>query len=120
MIINGVDERHLVRERDNASFLLYIYKGSDTPHTSWSVDSRLIVDAQLDEVLTWLPTELPEDCCWTLGVVTHPQDPSTESDLHVTWIVGADLLNTGPDDRSPEEQRIVDSMLARRHRVALP
>ena len=120
MIVDGVDERHLVSERDIGSFLLFIYEGSDKPHSSSSVDSRLILGAQLDEVLEWLPTELPENCCWSLGVITHPDDPSSESDLHVAWIVGADLLNFDPRGRSREQQRIVDAMLARRHRVSLP
>lgn len=120
MIVDGVDERHLLSERDSGSFLLFIYEGSDTPHSSWSGDNRLILSAQLDEVLEWLPTELPEDCCWSLGVITHPDDPSTESDLHVAWIVGADVLNFDPRGRSREEKRIADAMLARRHRVSLP
>lgn len=117
MNIQGVDERHVASERESAAFLLFIYEGGDKPHYSWSVDSQLILDAQLEEVLGWLPSVLPENCCWALAVVTDPRTPSTESDLRVAWIVGADLLNTKPEDRSPREDYIVEAMLTRRHRV---
>lgn len=120
MISSGVDERNLVSERDSGAFLLFIYEGGDEPHHSWSVDSRLIVDAQLGEVLGWLPSVLPQNCCWALGVVTEPDHPTTESDLRVAWIVGADLLNMDAEGRSPRENGIVESMLARRHRVHFP
>jgi len=119
VISHGVDERCLVSERDGADYLLFIYQGGDEQHRSWSVDSRLVLDAQLDEVLAWLPSVLPNDSCWALGVVREPEHATTESHLRVSWIVGADLLNTSAGDRTAREQQIVDGMLARRHRVAL-
>ena len=120
MISSGVDERHLVSDRDSGAFLLFIYEGGDESHHSWSVDSRLIIDAQLGEVLDWLPSVLPHNCCWALGVVNEPEHPTTESDLRVAWIVGADLLNMDAEDRSFHENGIVEAMLERRHRVQFP
>ncbi len=88
-------------ERDSAAFLLFIYEGGDEPQYSWSVDSRLIRDAQLEEVLRWLPSQLPTNCCWALGVVTAPDEPSIATDLHVAWVIGADLLNMSPETEYP-------------------
>ena len=45
--------------------------------------------------------------------------PSTESNVDVSWIVGSDVLNMDPSDRSSDQQRIAEEMLARRDRVAL-
>jgi hypothetical protein len=110
----------MVRERDGASFVVFIYHGAGGPHSSWGVDSRLITDADLAEVSRWLSENLPPGCCWALGLVRDPSQPTTESDLDVPWIVGSDMLNMGPSDRTHHQQRIAEAMLARRHRVAFP
>jgi hypothetical protein len=114
-----IDERHLVREREGANFLLYVYEGSElSPRTSWSVASTMLLDTDLPSVLRWLPEHLPQDACWSLGVVTSPPYPNQDSDLVVDWIVGADVLNM-PGSGGIEEALAAD-MLARRDRATLP
>jgi hypothetical protein len=127
--VEDIDERHLVQEVDGANFVVFIFVGSERSDTSWSVDSYLITDADLPEVLRWLTEELPTDSdadhdvgtitCWSLGLVRHPARPTTESDVHIAWIVGSDVLNTPPASRSAHEQRLADEMLTRRHHVTL-
>ena len=118
--IQGIDERRLARERHGAQFVVFIYDGGDARDASWAVDSRLITDADLSQVLRWLGENVPTGCCWSLGLVRDPVEPTAESDVDVSWIVGADVLNTDPAARSAVEQRTAEEMLARRHRVALP
>lgn len=120
MRIEGIDERALARERHGADFLVFIYQSGNSTSTSWSVDSYLITDSALDGVLHWLRENLPVDSCWALGVVETRARPTAESDVEVAWIVGADVMNTQPRDRTADEQRVVTEMLARRHRVAFP
>ena len=121
MQVEGIDERKMVTERDGAHFVVFIYEGDGSPHTSssWAVDSLLITDADLPGVLRWLAENLPTNCCWSLGLVREPAHPSKDSDLEVSWVVGSDVLNTDPSDRSPDAQRMAEEMLARRHRVTL-
>ena len=119
MRVQGIDERNLARERNGANFVVFIYYGGDGPTTSWAVDSLLITDADLSEVLHWLTENLPTGSCWSLGLVRDPAQPSTESDVDVSWIVGSDVLNIAADNRSADQQRIAEEMLARRHRVTL-
>lgn len=71
-------------------------------------------------MLRWLTENLPADCCWSLGLVRDPAQPTTKSDLDVMWIVGSDVLNISPTDRSSDERRIAAEMLARRHHVVVP
>ena len=120
MQVQGIDERHVIMERNGAHFVVFIYTGGGAPHTSWAVDSRLITNADLSEVVHWLTENLPTDSCWSLGLVRNPAQPSTESDVDVSWIVGSDVLNMDPSDRSSDQQRIAEEMLARRDQVALP
>ncbi len=120
MKVEGIDERHLLHERNGADFLVFIYQGSGGPQAAWSVDSRLITDADLPGVLRWLAENLPTDSYWSLGLVRGLTQPTTESDLDVAWIVGSDVLNMDPSNRSSQEQRIAEEILARRHRVAFP
>lgn len=40
-------------------------------------------------------------------------------ELSIRWIVGDDLLNCDVDDLSPSQRRVMEQMLARRHRVEL-
>lgn len=127
MRVEGIDERHLAQEVNGANFVVFIYIGSSHSDYSWSVNSYLIADAHLPEVLRWITDELPTDTdadqgtitCWSLGVVRHPARPTTESDVEIAWVVGSDVLNTPPASRSSHEQRLADEMLARRHRVTL-
>ncbi len=128
MQVEGIDERRLGRERNGAAFLVFIYEGGDdVVHrgadgpwmTSWSVDSLLLTDGDLPSALRWLGENLPANCCWSLGVVVTPDEPTTETELAVSWVVGSDVLNLAPYLRSPEEQRLAEEMLARRHRVTL-
>lgn len=120
MEIDGIDERALSRERNGANFLVFIYESGDSASTSWSVDSYLMRDSVLDEVLLWLQQNLPIDSCWALGVVLAPTQPTLQSELEVAWIVGADVLNSQPRDRTADEERLVTEMLARRHRITIP
>ena len=111
-------------ERNGAHFVVFIYTdgGASQPswaETSWAVDSRLITDAAMSEILGWLTENLPTNSCWSLGLVREPARPSTETDVDVAWIVGSDVLNISPSNRSPDQQRIAEEMLARRDQVAL-
>lgn len=117
MQVRGIDERRITTERDDAHFVVFIYTGGGAPQTSWAVDSLLITDAALSEVLRWLTENLPPDSCWSLGLVRDPARPSTETDLDVAWVVGSDVLNISPSDRSSDQQRIAEEMLARRDQV---
>lgn len=116
----GFDERYVVQERPGAHFVVFIYEGGDDQTTSWSVDSLLLIDTDVPQVLHWLRQNLPTDSCWSLGVVRDPEHPTAESNLKIDWVVGADVLNIDPRRRDPEERRLAEEMLARRHRVDLP
>src|SRR4051794_6663038 len=118
MQVTGVDERRLVREREGADFVVFIYEGDESPHSSWSVDSYVLTDTDVPQALHWLREHLPNDSCWSLGVVLGPPAPTPDSRLDVAWVVGADVLNQ--PDRTPAEQALAEEMLARRHRVELP
>jgi hypothetical protein len=121
--VSSLDERRLQSEYYSADFVVYIYEDGDAPGCSWSVDSYLLSDTDVPEVLKWLSDRVPDDACWSLGLVVEPQrctPPTPESALTVAWIVGADLLNVASQELSPEEQATAEAMLARRHRVALP
>ena len=125
MQVQGIDERRLVSEHNGGDFVVFIYTDDGTPQTSssvtsWAVDSLLITNAALSEVLNWLTENLPTDTCWSLGVVREPAQPSPDTAMDVSWIVGSDVLNISPSARSPDQQRIAGEMLARRHQVALP
>jgi hypothetical protein len=119
MKVEGIDERALQTERGGAAWLVFVYEGGDREYSSWAVDSFLITDAQLPEVLAWLRDNLPADSCWALAVVHSPERPTTASELDVSWVVGGDLLNTSHEHLSAGEQRLVEEMLARRHFVSL-
>ncbi|KQV64996.1 hypothetical protein ASC64_14940 [Nocardioides sp. Root122] len=123
MQIQGIDERRLASERMGGHFVVFVYTdggASQTPGAeTWAVDSLLITDAAMPEVLHWLTENLPTDCCWSLGLVLSPATPSTETDVDVAWIVGSDVLNMSPADRSPEQQRIAEEMMTRRGQVSL-
>ena len=104
--VEGIDERHLVQEVDGANFVVFIYVGSGDSDTSWSVYSHLITDADLPEVFGWLTEELTSASdadldagtitCWSLGLVRHPERPTTESEVDIAWVVGSDVLNIPP------------------------
>ncbi|CAM3520353.1 hypothetical protein [Nocardioides zeicaulis] len=119
MLVQGIDERRLARERNGADFVVFIYTGGDAPQTSWAVDSLLITEAVMSEVLQWLTDNLPAGSCWSLGLVHGPAQPSEDTDVDVAWIVGSDVLNISPSDRSRDQQLIAQEMLARRDRVVL-
>jgi hypothetical protein len=115
MDVEGIDERMLVGERNRADFVVYIYEGGNhAKNISWSVDSYLLTDGDLPRVFDWLSENLPENCCWSLGVVTS-QARASSAEVQVDWVVGADVLNSG--DLTLAEQAIAHEMLARRHRV---
>lgn len=126
MRVEGIDERR-VYERDGTNFVVFLYKSLDRPYVSWAAYSHPITDVDLPEALRWLAEELPTDasldadeiCCWPLGLVRDPVRPTSESDVNVTWIVGADVLNKQEEYLTAHERRIADEMLARRHTVAL-
>jgi hypothetical protein len=120
MQAHAIDERHLVHEVPTANYLAYFFVGGDRARTSWSVHSHLLTDCQLPEALRWLASHVPTNACWALGVVLEPERPTAGSDVRVAWIIGADVLNTDPRDRTAREQHIADEMLARRNRVDLP
>ena len=115
----GVDERNVGDERRGGNLVVFVYEAGDEPSRSWSVDSYLLVEADLPGALAWLTDHLPVGCCWSLGVVRGPDRPTTESELTIDWLIGADVLNVQSGDRSSEEQRLADEMLARRHRLTL-
>jgi hypothetical protein len=124
MQVREIDERRIVRERDGGDFVVFVYTGDGAPQTSrsmtsWSVDSLLVTGASLPEVLHWIEENVPTGSCWSLGVVREPARPSPESAMDVSWIVGSDVLNMSPADRTPDQQRTAEEMLARRHRVEL-
>lgn len=129
MRVAGVDERMLEGERD-AEFLVFIYEGGDHAGYSWSVDSYLFAEADLPDVLMWMRENLPVNCCWSLGVVQRPRPVAADfatwpyrvevlriPTFDVAWIVGGDVLNFDPATRSPEEERLAQTMLARRDSV---
>ena len=93
MQVTGIDERNLVRDDSGANFVAFIYEGGDAPRGSWSVDSLLLTDTDVPQVLHWLRQNLPTNSCWSLGVVSDPEHPTAETDLQIDWIVGADVLN---------------------------
>lgn len=119
MKVEGIDERNLLHDGPGGNFVVFIYEGGNEHTSSWSVDSYLFTDAGLPDVLRWLSDNLPMECCWSLGVVTTPEWPTPETEVDVSWVVGADVLNTDPRHRTEDEQRLAVEMLARRHRVAL-
>ena len=119
MQVLRIDERRLTSERNGADFVVFIYTGGGAPQSSWAVDSLLITDAAMSEVLRWMTENLPTGSCWSLGLVREPVRPSTETDVDVAWIVGSDVLNISPSDRSPDQRRVAEEMLARRDQVAL-
>jgi hypothetical protein len=119
MQIVGMDERHLKRDGPGTNFVAFIYEGGDAT-TSWSVDSYLVTDAELADVLEWLQGHLPEKACYSVGVVVDPPRPTETSDVEVTWVIGADVLNMDPRHWTPMERRIAEGMLARRHRTSIP
>jgi hypothetical protein len=131
MNVSLVDDRMVDGERD-AEFLVSIYEGEDQPGYSWSEASYLLTDTDLAGVLSWLRENLPADCCWALGVVQRPRPVAADvgdwpygvevrriPTFAVTWIVGGDVLNFDPANRSPEQERLAQSMLARRDSVEL-
>lgn len=117
MKVTEIDERNLDCERTGGNFVVFAYEGGGD-NRSWSVDSYLLTEAHLSQVLSWLTDNLPAGSCWALGVVEDPSDPTPRSDLRVSWVVGADVLNQS--GLSPEEQRVAEAMIARRHHVAFP
>lgn len=125
MKVAGVDERMVDGERD-AEFLVFIYEGGEG--YSWSVDSYLLTDTDLPGVLSWLRDNLPSGCCWSLGVVQRPRPVGAGNwpfrvevrripTFDVAWIVGGDVLNSDPANRSADEERVAQGMLARRDSV---
>ena len=121
MYVEGIDERALGEQGYGSNFVVFIYEGGDSAldNVSWSVDSLLLTDADLPQVLAWLREHLPVGCCWSLAVVHTPKRPTPASNVDVAWIVGDDVLNTSPEDRGAEQQRIAEEMVARGHRVTL-
>ncbi len=115
-----IDERMLTRERDGGNFLVVIYEGGNHAnlHTSWSVDSYLLTQADLPSVFHWLREKLPQDCCWSLGVVEEPHRPTPVTEVNISWVVGSDVLNRDPERLSANERRLAEEMLTRRHHVA--
>ena len=124
-----VDDRMVDGWRD-AEFFVSIYEGVDKPGYSWSEASYLLADADLAGVLLWLRENLPVDCCWSLGVVQRPKPVAADvgswphrvevrriPTFDVAWIVGGDVLNLDPSTRSAEDERLAQSMLARRDSV---
>jgi hypothetical protein len=119
MKVDGIDERNLVGVRDGGNFVVFIYEGGDELLRSWSVDSYLFSDADLPSVLGWLGDNLPVNCCWSLGVVEQPERPTAKTDIHISWVVGGDVLNCDAARREPGDQQLAEEMLARRHRLTL-
>lgn len=114
----GIDERHIVGEGIGGNFVVFVYEGSDEQPAN-SVDSFLLTEAHLPDVLRWLKENLPVNSCWSLGVVEEPENPTAESDLRISWVVGADVLNIQRRHMEPKHQRLAEEMLSRRHRVNL-
>jgi hypothetical protein len=119
--VEGIDERALGEQGYGSNFVVFIYEGGDSAleNFSWSVDSLLMTNTDLPQVFAWLREHLPVGCCWSLAVVHAPKRPTPASHVDVAWIVGDDVLNTPPEDRDAEQQRIAEEMVARRHRVTL-
>jgi hypothetical protein len=119
--VQGIDERALGEQGYGSNFVVFIYEGGESAleNVSWSVNSLLLTNTDLPQVLTWLREHLPVGCCWSLAVVHAPKRPTPESRVDVAWIIGDDVLNTPPRSRDAEEQRIAEEMVARRHRVTL-
>lgn len=109
MRITPIDERTIRTESTGRDFVLFVYEGGDSEASSWSVDSLLLSQTDLPEVLAWLPGHLPEGTCWSLGVVAEA------ASLDVIWLVGADVLNIAPADRTEDEEALAQEMLARRN-----
>jgi hypothetical protein len=121
MRVTGFDERYLVRDRPGTHFVVSIYQGGSyegggQPDTPWSVDSHLLTDTEFTEVLGWVRENLPREACYSVGVVIDPAHPTVDSDLDVSWVLGADVLNKPPRYWTSSEQLIAKGMLARRHR----
>lgn len=121
MNVQGIDERALGEQGYGSNFVVFIYEGGDSAleNFSWSVDSLLLTNTDLPQALAWLREHLPVGCCWSLAVVQAPKRPTPESRVDVAWIIGDDVLNTPPESRNAEEQRIAEEMVARRHQVTL-
>jgi len=91
MQVMGIDERQLRGEDTGVNFIVFIYEGGDDPnmpssvdgHKSWSVDSYLLTDADLTEVLAWLGENLPRNACYAVGVVIDPPSPTASSEVDV-------------------------------------
>jgi hypothetical protein len=120
MRVMRIDERNLVQDGPGVNFVVFLYEGGDGATTSWSVDSYLVTDAEFTDVLDWLRENLPRHACYSVGVVIDPPGPTADSDVDVTWVLGADVLNTDPRHWTSSERRIAEGMLARRHRVTIP
>jgi hypothetical protein len=119
MHVSGVDERMLAMDRPGTNYVVFIFEGDHSPDSSWSVDSYLVTDGELVDVLDWLGQHLPKGACYALGVVIAPADPTTDSQLDVLWVLGADVLNMDPHDWTSTERRRAEAMLARRNSVRL-
>lgn len=121
MRADGIDERNVWGQRRTTDFVVFIYEGGNDNEAgaSWSVDSYLLSDADLPAAFIWLDENLPVDCCWSFGVVTGPVSPTAKSDVRVSWLIGGDVLNIAPSQRDPEEQRLAQDMLRRRHQIDL-
>jgi hypothetical protein len=117
MIATGIDEQRVATEAVGGNFVVFFYEGGDEPDASWSVDSYLLTDCDLPAVLAWLQDHLPPNCCWSLGTVLGPPLPTGARDVHIAWVVGADVLNVDRPDEN--ESRLASEMLARRHSTAL-
>ena len=70
-------------------------------------------------MLDWLGGQLSPTAAYSVGVVVSPDSPTTDSELDVRWVLGADVLNRDPDDRTHTERRRAGAMLARRGRVRI-
>ena len=81
MQVQGINERHMVRERDGAPFVVFIYYGSGAPQTSWAVDSRLVTDADLLGYWAVSGRNFPETAAGLLASCVSPrsQRPSPTS-----------------------------------------
>src|SRR4051794_16431867 len=103
MKVNGIDERVVWGRAHRADFIVFIYESESADETngSWSIDSYLLSDADLPAVFTWLGANLPQGCCWSLGVVRESVVPGHESLKTVSWVVGADVLNVPAQSREP-------------------
>lgn len=117
MEATGIDERRMVSERIGADFLVFFYEGEENPGSY--VDSLLLTNADLPAALAWVRDNIPTNACWSLGVITSPTPATTETEVEAAWIIGADVLNLNPDDRSAAEERVAREMLARRDSVDL-